>query len=87
MLEMPLSKKANLCGHQNVAAISLKMLAPPPVIGEPIFGHTEQTVGRTLDWSPWGQPAAIHNLLIRSLFAAPLTLVTTFYTYPQVTRS
>src|SRR5271163_3913595 len=86
MPESALSRKAYLCGHRKTSASALKMLARPPVFDEPIFGHLKLIAGGILSCSPRGWRATKHNQLILCLFLAPTVLVTTFYTYPQVTR-
>jgi hypothetical protein len=80
------SENDYLCGHRMASASALKMLGQPFGDRRTHFWTPEADRQRNLKLLITRAAATKHNQLILCLFLAPTILVTTFYTYPQVTR-
>src|SRR5277367_317742 len=72
--------------HRMASASALKMLGQPFGDRRTHFWTPEADRQRNLKLLITRAAATKHNQLILCLFLAPTILVTTFYTYPQVTR-
>src|SRR5277367_6494242 len=73
--------------HRMASASALKMLGQPFGDRRTHFWTPEADRQRNLKLLITRAAATKHNQLILCLFLAPTILVTTFYTYPQVTRT